>query len=341
MSSISSIVTSLTRNKPRTVYEYPCGNDLHNCAPIEIELSCGTYFFELWGASGGNTAYAHGGYGSYTAGLIVFKNPRKIYLHIGAQGSNADSRRPYNGGGRGGTVTDSASGGGCTDIRLKSGSDFESLKSRIIVSSGGGGTTAHSKASGNGGSGGVFTGYSGEYADNTPSLSYTVVANTGGTIDKGGTASRGTHIDAMKTIGNDGVFGYGGDVRDNGIAGGGGCGYFGGGSGDDGYDVVTAGAGGSSFVSGYQSFKAIDPSSISEKNYKMLNNSFHPSGYYFTNIVVADYSVSFPSPSQSTENGHIGNGVIAITFLNPNYATCEIAVPIPITYILLGFAISV
>ncbi|KAI5502822.1 glycine-rich protein family [Trichomonas vaginalis G3] len=294
----------------------------------------------MWGASGGNTTYGYGGYGSYTAGLIVLKNRRKIYLNIGAHGSSADSSHPYNGGGRGGSVLYSTSRGGCTDIRLKSGSDFESLKSRIIVSSGGGGATTYRDASGNGGSGGVYTGYPGGYADNTPSLSYTVIANTGGTIDQGGTASKGTHSDYSKTTGNNGAFGYGGDVRNNGIAGGGGCGYFGGGSGDDGNDVVSAGAGGSSYVSGYQGFKAIDPSSTSETNYKMLSDSYHSSGFFFTNVVVADYSTSFPSPSQSTEKGHVGNGAIAITVLNPNYATCEIAIPIPITYILLGFAVS-
>lgn len=56
---------------------------------------------------------------------------------------------------------DSSSGGGCSDIRLKNGTDFESLKSRIIVSSGGAGAAKIRNKYATGGSGGIYSGYNG------------------------------------------------------------------------------------------------------------------------------------------------------------------------------------
>ena len=102
-----------------------------------------------------------GGLGAYTSGVIRLLRTQTFYLFIGSHGAQSDNLNPYNGGGSGVNTVYSSSGGGCSDIRLKNGTDFESRKSRIIVSSGGAGGVIYEQRQANGGSGGISSGYNG------------------------------------------------------------------------------------------------------------------------------------------------------------------------------------
>lgn len=87
----------------------------------------------MWGSSGSNVGNSIGGKGAYVSGVISFHKTQILYLYIGSQGSPTKTTGPtFNGGGY--NIQSPGNGGGCTDIRLKKGNDFESLKSRIIVS---------------------------------------------------------------------------------------------------------------------------------------------------------------------------------------------------------------
>ena len=144
-------------------FNYPCKSSFdQNCKPYEVILQRGKYFFELWGASGGNARHQNqktiradsGGKGAYVSGFISFDKLFRCYLYIGGQGEDQSSnsaksygRGGFNGGGDGGSdlydydsPESSAGGGGGTDIRLLNAevSEIESLKSRIIVAGGGG-----------------------------------------------------------------------------------------------------------------------------------------------------------------------------------------------------------
>ena len=103
-----------------------------------ITLTRGNYLFECWGASGAdftNSNLISGGNGSYVFGKIRIDSPRKFSINVGQAGERALMFPPFNGGGFSGYA-----GGGASDIRLISGTNFESLKSRIIVAAGGSGS---------------------------------------------------------------------------------------------------------------------------------------------------------------------------------------------------------
>ena len=147
------------------LYKYQC-EDTTTCHPIEVNLSKGTYKFELWGAQGGEGRFQNqitlhddsGGKGAYVSGVIKLDEERTFYLYIGGKGEDQNStaqgafgRGGYNGGGNGGADTydtnppeSSAGGGGATDIRLISGepNNIHSLRSRIIVVAAGGAVSA-------------------------------------------------------------------------------------------------------------------------------------------------------------------------------------------------------
>ena len=107
-------------------------------------------------------------------------------------------------------------------------------------------------------------------------------------------------------IGQDG-YGVG---DSDGVAGAGG-GYYGGTTSDY-SDTCEAGAGGSSFVSGYDGCNAISENST-EDNIIHTGQSIHYSGKYFTNAILLDGN-SNKMPNKSTDNGYA-----TITFLNSNY----------------------
>ena len=264
----------------------------------EVSLPQGQYQIECWGASGGYSMAdgkigAYGGNGGYTKGILALYKTEKIYIYVGGHGSDAfvgqNSLLGYNGGGLG-TWDNSdneaaGAGGGATDIRLVSGNwnDFESLKSRIMVAAGGGGASWKTA----GGAGGGLEGF------------------TNRTNSQPGTQTTGY----IFGIGQDGY----GTGDNDGVAGSGG-GYYGGTTSNI-ADAKEAGAGGSSFISGYIGCNAISKNSI-ESNIEHTGQANHYSGKIFTNAYIVDGKSSMPKiDGTGTEIGHSGNGYVKITKL--------------------------
>lgn len=187
------------------------------------------------GAQGGGPS---GGLGGRAIATVPVTPGSTLYVYVGGQ----PTTRPgpgsggFNGGGLvnalpcGGGTNDGWGGGGASDVRTT-----VSLNDRIIVGGGGGG---QGWTSGAGGAGGGLQG-----ADGAASW----IAGTqgfGGTQTAGGAG--GYYTGNSQSAGS-GTFGYGGDagpVTTYCIGGGGGGGYYGGGGG-----YVSAGAGGSSYIS--------------------------------------------------------------------------------------------
>ena len=291
----------------------------------------GNYKIETWGASGGDTV---GGLGGYTSGVINITQNNLLYIYIGGQGSNISrtgiSYGGYNGGGYGGHYESynneygGAGGGGSTDIRLNNGNwdNFNSLKSRIIVSAGGGGKYVNRSGS----SGGGLIGIDGSYSN-----SYPTYYATGGTQTQGGVE--------VASNNSRGLFGKGANFSDVYGGSGGGGGYFGGGGSSR--DHSDAG-GGSSFISGHAGCVAITKDST-ENNIKQINASdgktckdgttdvscsYHYSGLKFTDTVMidgtgckwttektSDCSGMPTHDGKSTMTGNTGNGYAKITYL--------------------------
>ena len=109
----------------------------------------GQYKIELWGANG---AGSNGGKRAYTSGIIRLKQNDELYIYVGEEGkvSNTYNAISFNGNIQGVHY----SGGGATDIRLKSEdtwNNIASLTSRIMVAAGGGGSSSSTNSAGNGG----------------------------------------------------------------------------------------------------------------------------------------------------------------------------------------------
>jgi hypothetical protein len=284
----------------------------------------GTYKIECWGVQGGtipnqNFAYPNGGLGGYTSGNIYLLSGKNLYIYVGQEGSLPNEmNRTYNGGGTG-AVNDGAcsSGGGETDIRVISGaySDFNSIKSRIMIAGGGGGCERNYLA----GAAGGLVAYN---SNNTSTNNFIVNQTNGYRLCFGENADLGI------------------------TASGGGGGYMGGVTGDAiGMGTLYLGStGGTSFISGHNGCNAINydntitgtriVNSLSEtydicsftsqsilsingisyvfNNTKMIDGQ----GYYWTN---SRGSLSgMPTPSGGTETGHTGNGYARITFVSAN-----------------------
>ena len=284
-----------------------------------------SYKIECWGASGGNsyndgynpptyTNTVYGGKGGYCSGWIALPHNISVYVYVGQSGEGINLTKTFNGGGKGGTVYDGKSGGGATDIRLTSGiwSEFNSLKTRILVAAGGGGAQHYHNGS-KGGYAGGLQGQDGFYSHGISDETFAVP--TGATQNSGGKGGKGSGD------GFDGAFGIGGNsVNVNGLdsgqidgSGGGGGYYGGGGASFNKFNVVVSGSGGSSFISGYIGCDAISESST-EDNIIHTGQPNHYSGYVFTNSVMIDGGSVMPSPSGGTEIGHEGNGYCVITW---------------------------
>lgn len=193
---------------------YFTGTEQTFIAPVN-----GWYKVQLWGASGGYDAptSGQGGKGAYVSGEVHVDAGTKLYVYVGAPGANSTTGTGagYNGGANSGAEHGySGSGGGATDIRIKSGNWTDGLSSRIAVAAGGGG----GGATGHGGYGGALTGGNGQ------------PGGSGGGQNSGGNKAK---------------FGVGGTPSPDG--GGGGGGWYGGGAGDG----DTGGGGGSSYLSGF------------------------------------------------------------------------------------------
>ena len=273
---------------------------------------------ECWGAQGGNsydsgngyTNTVYGGKGGYCSGEVTFSSNLNVYVYIGQSGEGT-REKTFNGGGKGGSAYNGRSGGGATDVRLVKGngtwSDFNSLKSRIIVAAGGGGAQHFLKGC-NGGNAGGLGGQGGFESHGSSYDSYTLA--TGATQTSGGTRGKGGNY---LSEGTNGVFGIGGDYDSYEHGSGGGGGYYGGGGGGHNAGIVGSGAGGSSFISGYIGCDAITESST-ENNIIHTGQSNHYSGKVFTNPIMIDGGSVMPSPTGSTETGHTGNGYCIITW---------------------------
>ena len=288
----------------------------------------GTYKIQLWGAQGGASREDNrvstvrvGGYGAYTAGMIELNKGQTIYIYVGGKGQDGVksgyAKGGYNGGGRGdydhSDDEGAGAGGGATDIRLTPGvwNDFASLKSRIMVAAGGGGTAWVSHS----------IGYAGDLTSPATDAS------------KGATQTTGYAFG----VGQDGVFKY-----SNHPVGGGGGGYYGGYGTASPY-ADSSGAGGSSFISGYDGADAIDESSTST-NIIHTGQSIHYSGLKFDySIMIRGNGTVQDSTSYSQYlmpgtdgiklaqgTGKTGNGYAIIEYLDdlktddyPNYSIKE------------------
>ena len=294
----------------------------------------GTYKIELWGAQGGNvensdSILVQGGKGAYVSGNIKLEKEIKFYIYVGASGENSINGGEYhafsstfNGGGSGhqNIYARASSGGGATDIRLINGvwNSFNSLKSRIMVSAGGGGALSFESRS-PGGYGGALQGGEG-LINGLGNGAYDSNIRENAT---GGTQTSGGKTNDRKTFESFGKFGIGGNSFGESSSGGGG-GYYGGAGGIDQGGLVSAGAGGSSFISGYKGCVAIREESTEDKillkdncsdGTDDIECSYHYSDMIFTETQMIAGNETMPSPSGGTEEGHTGNGYARITYL--------------------------
>lgn len=297
----------------------------------------GKYRIELWGASGGNSAYFQEndlldkkhGRGAYTSGELSLKAGEILYVQVGGKGKNAtvveDLNRftnfgypsqggagGYNGGGSGHDDPEAnagGGGGGATDVRLSGGlaNDFDSLKSRIMVAAGAGGMSRYyeyggdiAAGSGESGSGGTLNGINGK-----------VLLDENTMYSRGATQTSGYQFG----IGENGLLCM---TTINGLGGGAG-GYYGSRSGrcnPKNWNVPSGAGGGSSYVSGCKGCNSISEKST-ENNIIHTNQSVHYSGIKFSNIEMKSGEQSMPNPHNGkTMVGNDGDGFARITFLH-------------------------
>lgn len=288
----------------------------------------GRYKVELWGAGQTSTTYN----GGYTAGKIDLDKDDVYYIYVGQEGIQGYRGGSYgfNGGGTG-RLNDSAGykyGGGATDMRIVSGSwsDFNSLKSRIMVAGGG-----------CGGAGGGLNGYR---ASNDST--YGTYANGGSQTGGGVTSNYNGPGASGHASGTAGSFGYGGNGGGAGTAStgnqtgswGGAGGYYGGGGGTRWGAGTSYGGGGSSFISGHNGCNAISQSSTSG-SISHTGQSIHYSELSFTDTVMIDGAGHtwtnsdqgiksdnlMPNPDgeyYASGSGRNGNGYARITYLGNN-----------------------
>ena len=301
----------------KILINYPCESK-SVCTLISVTFPKGVFRIECWGASGGDRSsnIEDGGKGAYTKGEIAFSEKRTVYLSIGASG-DAEMKEKYGGGGRC-ISTDplSRTGGGSTDVRLENSEDFDGLKSRIMVAAGGGGAVDHANVAvaGFGGNltGSISTITNNTNCQNTQPFKISFPANQ----THGGISTKGAHQV------EDGSFGKGGGLL-GGYGASGGGGYYGGSSGNAVNCLVFTGAGGSSFISGFEGCDAIDKNSTEEQIYHTGDN-MHYSGLRFTASVMksGEQKMPFPSFLSSDRIGHHGNGVVRITTIMQDI-TCK------------------
>ena len=267
----------------------------------------GYYQIDLYGAQGGsyNTTYI-GGKGAHTSGKIYLQKGTVLFVYVGEKGGSSSNNTLYktisggwNGGGSGiwGSANDvGQSGGGATDIRLvntasnNEWNEFESLKSRIMVAAGGGGAYywGSNGSSSNGAGGGTLVGIDGFYSGSHEGSTGQYQHAKGGNQAQGGIGVQDANTAARFSYA--GGFGYGGDsshVVGSYQGSGGGAGYFGGGGSTYTGEHQTSGAGGSSYISGYDGCSSIYEESTA-LNILSSGDSYHYSGYYFTNANMQD-----------------------------------------------------
>ena len=271
-----------TKIRKVTVFETVTNFSYTGAEQAYIVPASGYYKIELWGASGGNNN-GTAGKGAYTSGEIYLNKNEILYFYVGQnptyQSGSCYNDNPNNSF-NGNTTGSCVGGGGATDVRLVSGVwyNFNSLKTRIMVSAGGGGAFY----AGTGGYGGALTGGAGIGI----SSSSTTTAGLGG---------------------NQIATSFGVGIKDTSNGGGG---YYGG----NGYSAGNGG-GGSSFISGYSGCNAISESSTSS-NIIHTGQPNHYSGKVFNNAQMIAGNASMPNHDGSGNmTGNSGNGYAKITYL--------------------------
>ena len=266
-----------------TVSEQSCYRFNSKKSPYAVTLTHGHYLIVLAGASGGYSTYQENiqyGLGGISIGHINIVYKRTFYLFVGGRGADSSGNTPgsggYNGGAAGGKVygseNDCASGGsgGATDIRLENYNDDweneQSLISRVIVA-GGGGSGGCWTLSGVGGDGGGLVGKDGDNSTHT-------TKSIGG---KGGNQENGFRLG----VGENGKDSTTGPDPNGEASGSGGGGYWGGFSGQTGYNSCGSGGGGggSSYISGHSGCISVD------RDGKPTNSNKHFSGITFFDTI--------------------------------------------------------
>lgn len=240
----------------------------------------GWYWITLIGAKAG-----WGAFGTITEGKIYLTKGEVLYVYIGEFGSDGDTNLTFNGGGA--TGPGGVRGGGASDVRLVAGSNiydwsnFDSLKSRIMVAAGAGGLDGDPTYIGHGG--GIYGTKSINntyYSESEPSSTEYQYYGEYPTQKKGGNVPTfsqwwtPTSLNAGFGYGSSDLDGEAWDWTDYGPGGGGG--YYGGGS----TSKSGVGGGGSSFISGYAGMNAISSNSTSS-NIAHTNNTNHYSNKFF------------------------------------------------------------
>ena len=301
--------------KKSFVLNFPCTN-ANDCTPYKLEIAKGVYKFECWGSKG-ETWYdpQHGqstpGSGGYTAGTIFFREPTTIYVYIGAIGffNSVKEMKTSNGG---------FSGGGATDVRLNSTTDWyetSSLISRIMVAGGGGGAEWAASIGGNGGG---LQGGESISAKKHPGTEVFNIKCQGAQQTQGTTCNSLTH--GIGTFSSSkGTFGSAGNPSPVSIEGRNDYGAYGGGGfyGGTSYPYSFSGSGGSSYISGYIGCKAvknqIDPIAH-------INDSVHYSGFVFSNPEMIPGNQTMPLPTLPTGRGKYNDiGAFRITLIQYQY----------------------
>ena len=279
--------------------------------PYHVTLDPGYYKFEAWGGSGLISFYCGEGYpsdqpdgrGGYTSGIIKLNKQETFHVYVGQEGMNSGT---FNGGPK--VIDRYKPGGGATDFRLinadENWSDFESLKSRIMVAAGGGAADCYP-----GGDAGGIEGHQMNYTNQ-----FIKQYATGGTQTSGGL--EGIYHDGR--VGQKGHFGmsglgYCGSSCDG--AGSGGSGYYGGG----GCAGTGGGGGGSSYISGHEGCIAIKKEAKNENELTPSTDSIHYSQLSFESTVMYSGNEMMPSFTKNSllMIGNRGNGHARITFLDP------------------------
>lgn len=245
-----------------------------------ITLMPGEYKLEACGANGGKSDHGiAGGKGGYISGTIKFYTKVTLFIVCGEAGGKVAGG--YNGGGNGSTKqSDSAAGGGCTHIAMRSGilSSLQNFKSDVLIVGGGGGASGCSNTYGGGG--GYPTGTNAQDSNS----SY------------GGPGGPGTQYDGGKagTNSQKGTFGQGGHtgLTQTWPGGGGGGGWYGGGGGGNMSGGGGAGGGGSSYAAPLTNISYI--------------NNYHTGNGYAIITCISLLSVHITCKNCSTDTEYLG-----------------------------------
>jgi hypothetical protein len=265
-------------------------NFTYTGAVQKVSLSAGKYKLEVWGAEGGKALHGvRGGYGGYSAGIINLTKNTTLNIYIGGKPSLSNVGGFNGGGAGGGANSDSHSGGGATDIRIKS----LSLYSRVIVAGGGGSSGCSNTV---GGAGGGLVGLAGKNPGNLYQPD-----GTGGTQVSGGIGGTNSGPATFGNGGNSGVI----QAWPGGAGGGG---WYGGGAGSNLSGGGGVGAGGSGWVYTAASFATWQAGNPEDAAQWQLN-----SGFYLSSVQTIAGDLAFPAPGGGVETGHAGNGYAKIT----------------------------